>query len=94
METDFAFDNVWFRCVCSGPENFRMKYFIHLKNHTEQILDTVGREVRNPKQAYAQAIRKLLDEREHAAQWNGWRLAVTDPAGAVVFSIDLAGRPH
>jgi hypothetical protein len=38
-----------------------MKYFFHLKNHTEQILDEVG----SPEQAYAQAtqaIRELLAE--------------------------------
>jgi hypothetical protein len=74
-----------------------MKYFFHLKNHTEQILDDVGIKVRNPEQAYAQAsqaIRELLAEGEQASEWSGWRLEVTDRAGAVVFSIDLAGRSH
>ena len=48
-------------------------------------------------QAYAQAtqaIRELLAEGEQASEWSGWRLEVTDRAGAVVFSIDLAGRSH
>src|SRR4051812_39028325 len=66
---------------------FSMKYFFHLKNHTEQILDDVGTEVRSPEQAYAQAtqaIRELLAEGEQATEWSGWRLEVTDPAGAPV----------
>jgi hypothetical protein len=76
---------------------FSMKYFFHLMNHTEQVLDDVDTEIRSPEQAYApatQAIRDLLAEGEQAAEWSGWRLEVTDPAGAPVFSIDLAGRPH
>ena len=74
-----------------------MKYFFHLKNHTEQILDDVGINIRSPEQAYAQAtqaIRELLAEGEQASEWSGWRLEVTDRARAVVFSIDLAGRSH
>jgi hypothetical protein len=76
---------------------FNVKYFFHLKNHTEQILDDGGIEARSPEQAYAQAtqaIQELLAEEEQASEWSGWRLEVTDRAGAVVFSIDLAGRSH
>lgn len=74
-----------------------MKYFFHLQNHTEQILDDVGIEARSPEQAYAQAtqaIQELLAEGQQTSEWSGWRLEVTDRAGAVVFSIDLADRSH
>ncbi len=74
-----------------------MKYFLHLKNHTEQILDDVGIVAGSPEQAYTQAtkaLRELLAEGEQASGWSGWKLEATDPAGVVVFSIDLAGRPH
>jgi len=74
-----------------------MKYYFHLLNHTEQILDDVGIEISSPEQAYneaTRAIRELRDEAEQEIEWDDWRLEVTDVAGSVIFSIALGSRLH
>ncbi|WP_245439911.1 DUF6894 family protein [Microvirga aerophila] len=74
-----------------------MRYYFNLINHTERILDDTGIEVATPEQAHAQALKAVQEMRaegEDSAEWDDWRLEVSDAAGAVAFSVSLAGRLH
>ena len=69
------------------------RIYFHLVSQHETILDTVGLEVTNLDEAYAEA-RKAIEEFANesplpGAEWNGWRLDAGNHAGAVVFSIPL-----
>jgi hypothetical protein len=74
-----------------------MRYYFNLINHTECILDDTGIEVSTPEQAQAQALKavqEMRDEGEDSAEWDEWRLEVSDAGGAVAFSVNLGGRLH
>jgi hypothetical protein len=74
-----------------------MRYYFNLINHTERILDDTGIEVSTPEQAQAQALKAVQEMRaegEDSAEWNDWRLEVSDAAGAVAFCVSLGGRLH
>ena len=74
-----------------------MRYYFNLINHTERILDDTGIEVSTLEQAQAQALKAVQEMRaegEDSAEWDEWRLEVSDAAGAVAFSVRLGGRLH
>ncbi|GEO18629.1 hypothetical protein MAE02_63250 [Microvirga aerophila] len=74
-----------------------MRYHFNLINHTERILDDIGIEVSTLEQAQAQALKAVQEMRaegEDSAEWDEWRLEVSDAAGAVAFSVSLSGRLH
>ena len=69
------------------------RIYFHLVSKHETILDTVGLEITDLDEAHAEA-RKAIEEFESespspGAEWDGWRLDVSNHAGAVVFSIPL-----
>jgi hypothetical protein len=75
----------------------QMRYHFHLTDLTERILDDAGIEVDGPEQAYSEAIAAIQEMRAEAGEsiaWDGWKLEITDPAGAVIFSISLSDRVH
>ena len=68
-----------------------MRCHFHLVSYMGGVPDEFGIEVPNPLQAYTDAeaaIRELRCE-DQDADWTGWRLEATDPAGLVMFAIDL-----
>jgi hypothetical protein len=74
-----------------------MRYYFNLINHTERILDDTGIEVPSPEHAYLEAVKAIKEMRaegEDSAEWDDWRLEVTDLTGSVVYSIGLGGRLH
>ena len=72
-----------------------MRCYFHLVNCHDAIHDTEGLEVANLDQAHAGALQTLhglaRNNEAVAAAWEGWRLDVSDHAGAVLFSIGLDG---
>jgi hypothetical protein len=75
-----------------------MRLFFHLVRGREIIRDESGIEVADLQEAQTEALRAIEEmRREHPSasqDWVGWRLDVTDAAGAVILSIDLGGRHH
>jgi hypothetical protein len=73
-----------------------MRLYFHLQDGTETIRDEDGIEVSDVAVARAEALRTIQDmRREHAARlhdWTGWKLAVADDSGAVVFSLDVKAQ--
>ena len=68
--------------------------YFHLVNGSEEIRDTEGLEVADLNQAHAEALETLhalAKEDDAAAGWAGWRLAICDASGALLFSIGLDG---
>ena len=70
-----------------------MRLYFHLQDGTETIRDEDGVEVPDVAVARAEALRTIHEmRREHAARlhdWTGWKLAVADDSGAVLFSLDV-----
>ena len=70
-----------------------MRLYFHLAAVHDSILDEVGIEVEDLDEAESETMRAIADMKveDHSAaqELNGWRLEVTDAAGAVVFSIDF-----
>ena len=69
------------------------RIYFHLVSKHETILDTVGLEITDLDEAHAEA-RKAIEEFENespspGAEWDGWRLDVSNHSGAVMFSIPL-----
>ncbi len=76
-----------------------MRLYFHLQKGTEIIRDEEGVEVSNVKAGKAEALRALREMRNEAdaelQDWTGWKLAVADDSGAVLFSLDVdVGAPH
>jgi hypothetical protein len=74
-----------------------MRYYFNLINHTERILDDIGIEVSTLEQAHAQALKAVQEMRaegDDSAEWDDWRLEVSNAAGAVAFSVSLGDRLH
>ena len=68
------------------------RYFFHLADTSERILDPDGVEVDCEATAIlaaTQAVRELLDEGKGQASWNGWSLQVADEDGRILVSFDL-----
>jgi hypothetical protein len=70
-----------------------MRLYFHLQKGTEIIRDEEGVEVSNVKAGKAEALRALGEMRNEAdaelQDWAGWKLAVADDSGAVLFSLDV-----
>ena len=70
-----------------------MRYFFHLVDAHDRVLDEDGVEVADTDhlRAHAQkAVEELRSEDPSAARdWRGWRLEVTDTSGAVLVTINL-----
>jgi hypothetical protein len=78
-----------------GDGNSPMRCYFNLVHADRRIPDLEGIEVDDVEEARIEA-RKAVDEfrleDEFIIQdWEGWRLEVTDPAGTVLFTIDLDG---
>ena len=74
-----------------------MPFYFHLQNGTEMIRDEEGIEVSDLDATRAEALDALRDMRDKndsdLHDWAGWKLAVVDEAGALLFSLDM-DRPH
>jgi hypothetical protein len=74
-----------------------MPLYFHLQNGTEMIRDEEGIEVSDLDAARAEALDSLRDVRDEEDSdlhdWAGWKLAVFDEAGALLFSLDI-DAPH
>jgi len=70
-----------------------MRLYFDLKDSLYTLQDVDGVEVVDPDRARQVAfavIRQLREEDSSVAQdWSGWTVRAMDPAGSVVFSIDL-----
>jgi hypothetical protein len=68
------------------------RYFFHLLDSSERILDREGVELADDAAASVeatQALRELLDEDPDQTTWQGWSFQVVDQAGRVVVTLDL-----
>ena len=70
-----------------------MRCFFNLVDCHNSMLDPEGVEVADLEELRAEvseAVEEMrLAEPAAARDWNGWRLEVTDPAGAVLLTVDL-----
>ncbi|GEO19288.1 DUF6894 family protein [Microvirga aerophila] len=75
-----------------------MRCYFNLVNGSEKIPDPDGIEVRDLKQAYAQALKAIEELREEddasEGDWSNWSLEVTDSTGSVLFHINLGNSLH
>ena len=72
-----------------------MPLYFHLQNGNEMIRDEEGVDVADLDTAKAQAlrsIRELRNEDSELHDWAGWKLAVVDETGALLFSLDMDAR--
>ena len=68
------------------------RYFFHLCEKLERILDWEGLELVDDETAVreaSQAVRELLGEDEMPANWKGWSFHVVDETGRLVVAINL-----
>jgi hypothetical protein len=74
-----------------------MRLYFHLQKGTEIIRDEEGVEVSDVRAGEAEALNALGEMRSEAdaelQDWAGWKLAVADDSGAVLFSLDV-DAPH
>lgn len=70
-----------------------MRLYFHLQNGTETIRDEDGVEVSDVAAAKAEALNTIRDMRSaedrKQPDWAGWKLAVADESGALLFSLDV-----
>jgi hypothetical protein len=70
-----------------------MRLYFDLRDSEHTLPDVYGVEVSDLDEARRVAlemIRKLRDENPSVTQdWSGWTISAVDPAGAVVFTLDL-----
>jgi len=70
-----------------------MQLYFDLKNDPYTLPDVHGVEVSDMAEAWRVAlemIRKLRQEDPSVAQdWSGWTISAVDPAGSVLFTLDL-----
>jgi len=71
-----------------------MRLYFDLRDEQYTLPDVSGVEVSDMAEAWrvaSEMVRKLRQEDPSAAQdWLGWTLSAVDPAGAVVFTVNLA----
>jgi hypothetical protein len=74
------------------------RYYFHLADTSERILDPDGVELACDKTAIleaTEAVKEVLDEDHGRASWSGWCLQVVAEGDRVVGSIELGQvRPH
>jgi len=70
-----------------------MRCFLNLVNAHSSIPDLEGVEVADMEELRAEVSKAMeemrLGEPDAARDWNGWRMEVTDSAGAILLTIDL-----
>jgi hypothetical protein len=70
-----------------------MRLYFHMQKGTETILDDDGIEVSDLDAAKAEALNTIWEMRSEEDStphdWAGWRLAVVDESGALLFSLDV-----
>ena len=70
-----------------------MRLYFDLKDSQYSLPDMNGVEVSDvdeARQVALEMIRKLRrEDPAHAQGWSGWTISAVDPAGAVVFTLDL-----
>jgi hypothetical protein len=73
-----------------------MRVFFHLVDGSDSILDCEGVEVEGPSEIREAVVRDVSELfREFSAEdRHGWRLHVTDEAGALLLAIPLGGTAH
>ena len=66
------------------------RYFFHLANATERIVDLQGVELSDTGRVMLEALHVVADLLERKEEWwRGWLLQVEDDAGTVVARIEL-----
>jgi hypothetical protein len=70
------------------------RYHFHLVDDYDVIADETGIDVADLKEAYIEATKAILEFREEhsatAAQWEGWRIEVTDAWGNIALTLPLS----
>jgi hypothetical protein len=70
-----------------------MRLYFHLVKGTEAIRDEHGIEVSDVDAARAEALNTIREMRSaedsEPPDWTGWKLAVADESGALLFSLDV-----
>ena len=70
-----------------------MRLYFHLLKGTEAIRDQEGIEVSDVDAARAEALSTIRDlrsaEERDPPDWAGWKLAVADESGALLFALDV-----
>lgn len=70
------------------------RYYFHIADKSERILDPDGLELACDKTAILEAthaVKELLDEDRAQTSWSGWSLQVVTDGDRVVGSIELDG---
>jgi hypothetical protein len=71
-----------------------MRCFFNLVSAHSSIPDLEGVEVADMEELRAEVSKAIeemrLGEPDAARDWNGWRMEVTDPKGAILLTIDLS----
>ncbi|WP_414473415.1 DUF6894 family protein [Microvirga sp. M2] len=75
-----------------------MRCYFNLISDDETMIDDEGVEVRDLDQAWAQALKAVMELRAEAdgepIEWDRWRLEATDGDGRVLFTIKLTHNLH
>ena len=70
-----------------------MRCFFNLVSAHSSIPDLEGFEVADMEELRAEVSKAMeemrLAEPDAARDWNGWRMEVTDPQGAILLTVDL-----
>jgi hypothetical protein len=79
--------------VVDNPKDHPMRLYFHLLKGTEAIRDEDGIEVSDVAAARAEALKTIREMRSAEDRappdWTGWKLAVADESGALLFSLDV-----
>ena len=75
-----------------------MRYFFHLVNGQEAILDDTGLELIDLETGKTQALKAISELRYEIGtepeDWASWRLDIASPEGSILHSISLATMSH
>ena len=71
-----------------------MRCFFNLADGHSSLFDPEGVEVADMEELRAEVSKAIeemrLGEPDAARDWNGWRMEVTDPKGAILLTVDLS----
>ena len=71
-----------------------MRYYFHLVNGQDAVLDDTGLELRDLETGKAQALQVISELRHEVGMatedWTSWRLDIASPDGSLLHSIGLA----